>query len=351
MYKKLVYPTSIFLLIFLASCWAKEPVIIKTRPVRTSIVQPLNNYEKEFIGIATATYSSDLSFRVSGLIEKMAVTDGQAVTKGELLAWLDPTDYKLQLSADQSAYQTALANLERSKRLIDKNAISVQEYEIAESNYAKAKASYHYAQNQLSYTQLIAPFTGSIERKFVSDYQRVNAGEAIVRLINPNLLEVQFILPQNDIELSTLKQGYFVNFESHPNKLFAAEILQAVDASVNGAGIPITLAITDKEFEPSKYNIKVGFPCKVVVKLQNDYAEENYTTVPLTAVFEPIDLKNEKCVWVYNPKTSTVSLRKIKTAGLLGNSSIIISNGLKSGERVVVAGVYQIDDGQKVVLE
>lgn len=333
----------------LSSCWRESEPIRVIRPVKVAVVQPLNNYQKEFIGTTTASYSSDLSFRVSGLIQQILISDGQAVRKGQPLARLDPSDFELQLSADQSAYQTALANLDRSRRLIEKQAISVQDYENSEARYAEAKASYHYAQNQLEYTQLLAPFTGSIERVFASDYQRVSAGEAVLRIINPDFLEVQFTLPQNDIELSTLKRGYYIKFENYPSELFSAEILQVVDASVNGAGIPVTLAITDSKFTPSHYNIKAGFPCKVVVKVESEYAEQNYTSVPLTAVFSPLNSSAEKCVWIYNAKDSTVQMQEIKTSGLLGNSSVIVSSGLESGEMVVTAGVYQITEGEKVV--
>ncbi len=334
-----------------SSCWQRNKPINPIRPIKATRVEPLENYSREFIGRTRAATSSDLAFRVGGLIQELLITDGSMVKEGDMLCRLDPTDYLLQLSADKSSYSTALASLQRSERLLARQAISQQEYEINRAKFAQAKASYHYAQNQLSYTELKAPFSGSIEQTFVDDFQRVSAGERICRLINPNHLEVQFILPQKDIALSNLTKGYYIKFDNYPKDIFSAKITEVVDASVGGAGIPITLEITDKNFTPKKYNIKAGFPCRVLIKVQSELTQLHYTIIPLTSLFSPLDSPQSRAVWVYNPKTSTVDLRDVEFVGLYGNSSAIISKGLKEGEMVVTAGVYQIEQGERVTLE
>lgn len=88
---------------------------------------------------------------------------GTAGKKGQLIAAIDPRDISLQYAADKAAYETAAAQVERNKRLLGRQAISVQEYEISVANYQKAKSTYELSGNNMRDTRLTAPFEGSIE--------------------------------------------------------------------------------------------------------------------------------------------------------------------------------------------
>ena len=106
-----------------------------------------------------------LAFRVSGQVVSLPVVEGQRVKKGQQIAAIDPRDISLQYAADKAAYETAAAQVERNKRLLDRQAISVQEYEISVANYQKAKSAYELSGNNMRDTRLTAPFDGSIEKK------------------------------------------------------------------------------------------------------------------------------------------------------------------------------------------
>ena len=90
-----------------------------------------------------------LAFRVNGQIIQLPVIEGQKVKKGQLIAAIDPRDIALQYAATKSAYETASAQVERNKRLLSRQAISVQEYEISLANFQKAKSvCQQYARHQ-----------------------------------------------------------------------------------------------------------------------------------------------------------------------------------------------------------
>ena len=114
---------------------------------------------------------------------------------GQLIAAIDPRDIALQYAADKAAYETAAAQVERNKRLLGRQAISLQEYEISLSNYQKAKSAFELSTNNMRDTKLTAPFDGSIETRLVENYQRVNSGEGIVQLVNTNKLRIKFTIP------------------------------------------------------------------------------------------------------------------------------------------------------------
>lgn len=351
--KKLNYLIAILLMVpLMTSCWKKPTPVKFVRPVTLIEVTSLSSYDKDFVGVVSAEQYTNFAFRVGGLITKTYVTEGAFVKKGQLMAELDPSDFLLQLESDKAQLVTTKSILDRNARLLDKQAISTQDYEIAQSNYLKAKSAYEYTENQLEYTKLRAPFSGSIEKKFVENYQKIQPGEPIFKLINPEVLEIKFTLPESDVNIlrAENKIDYFVEFDNLRGQLFTAQLRDAVDASVDGAGIPVTLSITDKRFDPRTNNVKAGFACKVKVLVDNQAFVKSFCKIPLTAIFADPELRNRSFVWVYDSESSTVSRRMITNAGLLGNEDVVISSGLEPGDRVVVAGVHQIVDGQKVTV-
>lgn len=351
MKRLLIYIVLLSVTSTLSACWTETTPEHYQRPIKVDKVKNLNSYDKEYVGVAMAEQYTAYAFRVPGLVNKTFVDEGTFVKKGTLLAELDPSDFILKLDADKAQYQTAKSTLERNARLLKKQAISQQDYEVSQANFLMAKSAYEYSQNQLKYTKLYAPFAGSIEKKYVETYQKVNQGEPIYKIINPNKLEVRFTLPENEVSVPS-KAIFFIKFDNLPQQEFSAQIKEVVDASVGGAGIPVTLSINDKNFDPKKLDIKAGFACKVKVVIDNpnQVSGQNYTTVPLTAIFAKDGDKHSKFVYILNTKNNTVTSRHVVTYGMIGNDQIIIQSGIKAGETIVIAGVYQIHDNQKVTV-
>lgn len=330
-------------------CWSETTPQSFIRPVKVEVVKPLRTYDKEFVGVVSAEQYTNYAFRVGGMIIKTYVTEGTFVKKGQLMAQLDTSDFLLEYEAKKAQFQTNKSILERNKRLLERQAISQQDYEIANANFQSAKSSYQYAQNQLEYAQLRAPFSGSVEKKFVENYQKINAGEPIYKIINPDVLEVKFTLPENEVAIGRAAE-FYIEFDNLRGESFSAKIKEIVDASVDGAGIPVTLAISDKNFKPDTYNIKAGFACRVKVVVEPEKFNKNYSLVPITAIFAKDSEPSKSFVWIFNAENNEVVSRQVTTAGLVGSDNIIVQSGLDSGERVVTAGVYQLVDGQKVNL-
>ncbi len=311
------------------------------------MVKSLDTYQRDFIGTLVSVDNVELAFSVPGTIQSVDVVDGSVVRKGQVLATLDTEEYHLKVVAERENYLTAKSALERNERLLKRQAVSVQDYQISRAKYEAAYARFKYAESQLRKTNLVAPFTGSIQRVYAYDYQEVQAGVAVCRLINPSKLEVRFTLPQGDIRLVDMPENFFIEFEQPRGVEYSARIKEVVDASVDGAGIPVTLSITDQRFSPQRLNIKAGFACTVRVDIANNPTDEKYMTVPLSSVFVSATT-NQEMVWVYNPQTSQLHAKMVKTNGLIGGQDVIISEGLQTGEQVVVAGVYQVTEGQRV---
>ena len=134
------------------------------RPVKTATVESRSEIKKDFSGIVEAVEYVKLAFRVSGQIINLPVIEGEKVKKGQLIAAIDPRDIALQYAADKAAYETAAAQVERNKRLLGRQAISLQEYEISLSNYQKAKSAFELSTNNMRDTKGKTAYFGGINK-------------------------------------------------------------------------------------------------------------------------------------------------------------------------------------------
>lgn len=345
---KKIYLLAISVMLLATSCGhKKEGDAMLIRPVKTAAASSQSVIRKDFSGMVEAVEYVRLAFRVSGQVINLPVVEGQRVKKGQLIAAIDPRDISLQYAADKAAYETAAAQVERNKRLLGRQAISVQEYEISVANYQKAKSAYELSSNNMRDTKLTAPFDGSIEKRLVENYQRVNSGEGIVQLVNTQKLRIKFTVPDDYLYLLRAKDVTFkVVFDTYPDMVFNAQLEEYLDISTAGTGIPVTITIEDPAFNRSLYDVKPGFTCKI--KLASDVApflEEKLVNIPLSAIFG--ESENQKTyVWVV--KDNKVSKREVTVYSPTGEANALISAGVQPGETIVIAGVHQLVDGQTV---
>lgn len=334
--------------LLLAACGQKkEDNVNVVRPVKTAVVESRTEIRKDFSGIVEAVNYVKLAFRVSGQIINLPVVEGQRVKKGELIAAIDPRDLALQYAADKAAYETADAQVERNKRLLARQAISVQEYEISIANYQKAKSAFELSSNNMRDTRLTAPFEGSIEKRLVENYQRVNSGEGIVQLVNTQKLRIKFTIPDAYLPLLRAKgQRFRVEFDTYRGHVFNAKLEEYLDVSTDGTGIPVTITIDDPAFDHALYEVKPGFTCSVRFSADvGPYLEDHMTVVPLSAIFGESNGKNTY-VWVLNG--NKVNRRQVTVYSPTGDAQAFISAGLTAGETIITAGVHQLVEGETV---
>lgn len=336
-----------FAAILLMSCGKSKENAYQniTRPVRVVKVESLEAVNKVYTGIVEAEEYSKLAFKLSGPLITMNVDAGQKVKKGSIIASVDPLDYRLQNDANKAAFITASSQLERNKKLLAMQAISQQEYEIAEANYVKTKSAYEASENTLSDTYLKAPFDGFVEQKYVENYQKVQPGESIIKLVNPNKLAIGFVLPETSVGLTRVPMKIYVEFDTYKGTWFKAKVKEFIDASPDGGGIPVKLLIEDERFDRIKQNIYPGFSCRVNLQIENTVP--NSYIVPLSAVFKDLPT-NETSVWAYDVKNQTVHRKKVLADQLFGTDQIMVQEGLNRDDLIIVAGVNYITEGQKV---
>lgn len=317
------------------------------RPVKVAKVASFGAMESVYTGVVEAEEYSKLAFQVAGPLVEMNVEAGQEVKKGAVIAAVDASDYRLRFESNRAAFITAQSQLARDKRLLAMQAVARQDYELSEAAFVRARTAYEIARNTLENTKLRAPFDGFVEEKYVENYQKVQPGEPVVKLVNPDKLEVYFILPETDVRLMDAVIEAAVEFDTYPGRWFAAEVKEFVDASPGGSGIPVRLVLADTAFHLEAYHIYPGFSCRVRLLVDNTDGIGRW--VPLSALFR--DMATEEIsVWLYDAASGTVARCPVEVGALFGTDRVGVAHGLKAGDVIVVAGGSYLTDGQRVAV-
>lgn len=342
MYK--TFSFHIFWALCLISCQSKEnkTPILPIRPVQVVQVKTLETINRQYTGVVQSAEFSVLAFKVSGTLTSLNVEEGQKVKKGELIASINPYDYQLEYNTAKSNYNTAKAIYERNKRLLEANAVATQNVEIAQADYIQAGSAVNIARSTLGYTRLKAPFNGIIEKRYVANFEEVLVGQSIVKLVNPDDIEISFILPETSVQLLDLPKTIYVEFDTQKGKLFVSDIKEYIYSS-DGSGIPISLKITDEEFIHYRDDVFPGFSCKVIFLIQNTVSDK--FIIPASALFKE---GNEEFLWIVNPKTGIVTKQAVTT--LRFDNKALVKTGLQRDDLIITAGVEAIRNGQQVTI-
>ena len=316
--------------------------------------------ERTFPGRAKASQQVNLSFRVSGPLITLPVVVGDRVKAGDVLARIDPNDFQARLDTLQGELDTAQAQAilsqkeyERGIEIDAKGTGLISKSEVDKRRGARDRskaqvqaltASVKLAQDNLSYTELKAPFDGTVVATYVDNFEDVLAKQPIVRLLNPTRIELDISVPESLIGYAPYVEEVSVSFDALPGKEIKAAIKEiGSEASEATRTYPVTLVMN----QPEGAEILPGMAgrASIVSRPPADSALLGIE-IPATAVFSGDDA-DKSFVWVVDEASKTLSRREVQI-GKLAQFGVLIKDGLKPGEWIVVKGVHSVEEGQLV---
>ena len=228
------------------------------------------------------------------------------------------------------------------QRLLEHEAVSRQEAEAAATRYAQARSTYGNTLDLLKDTRLKAPFAGVVERKYVDNFERVQAGQPILRLVNPVTSTVQFTLPENALPLLRDSSTRFtVAFDNYRGAAIPARLKEYVETSSDASGFPVSLTLENPD--PARYRISPGMSCTITMLSADPVPDA--VSLPVSAVYAPAG--GGTYVWIVGAG-DRVMRREVTLGELFGRDRVVVDSGVAPGERVVTAGVYQLREGERV---
>jgi multidrug efflux system membrane fusion protein len=322
------------------------------RPVNVVKVSPAEaGTQVSYTGDVRPRYETALGFRVAGKIVARKVEVGSRVQRGQALARLDPSDYRLnieaaksQLAAAQSDFLQAKDDLQRYRELFEKKFISAAEFDRRQNAYTVAKARLEQAQaelgvteNQSAYTSLRADRDGIITSISAEVGQVVSSGQEVMRLAQLGEKEVVVSVPEGRLDELRAVDTVAIGLWAAPDARFAGRIRE-----ISPSADPVTRTYSVKVtiLKPTQ-QVQLGMTANVLL---GDEKAGAVVRLPLSALYQN---GQEPAVWVVDPKTSQVKLTPVKVARYT-EEAVEISSGLHAGDVVVRAGVHKLTAGQRV---
>jgi RND family efflux transporter MFP subunit len=316
--------------------------------VRLAMAAPVIGAERGFTGIIGAKVQSNLGFRVAGKIVERLVNVGQQVKAGQSLMRIDETDLRLALTAKRNAVAAMRASVvqtdadeRRYANLLSDGWASRQRYEqakaasdTAKAQFAAAEADARVAENEATYSVLVADADGTVVEALGEPGQVVSAGQTVVRLAQAGPREAVVALPETiRPAIGSVAEASLYGSDGHRYTAHLRQLSDSADAQTRTYEARYVL---DGEAAATPLG------ATVTIRLASQ-ASQPEVQVPLGAV---LDDGRKTGVWVLDSATSTVRFQPVKLVRVSGETAVI--SGLSSGDPIVSLGAHLLQEGARV---
>ncbi|MES5100070.1 efflux RND transporter periplasmic adaptor subunit [Agrobacterium sp. BA1120] len=323
---------------------------ISPRPIISAVVG-ISRSTGGYPGVVEARVSSDLGFRVLGNVNSRPVEVGDFVTRGQVLATLESSSQSLKVSAAEADLRNAEARManaqvtrDRQRTLADGGlgitAIfeqAEQALKSAQANVGKAEAILAKAREQLLYTTLRAQFDGIVTRTSTEVGQTADAGEPVVTVAQPDEREVVIDVPDEVYRGLRIGTPFVLRLQLDNQQAVRGvvrELAPSADPLTRTRRVRITLLSPGKGF-------RIG-------AVATAYLAPSDTT-PVTVPRRAVGTGDGVFVWIVDEDRRTVTKRVIEVdEDSLSTDEVTVLKGLDDGERVVLAGVNSLAEGQAI---
>ncbi|MGI9547857.1 MAG: efflux RND transporter periplasmic adaptor subunit [Flavobacteriaceae bacterium] len=353
----------IALTLILFQCKNKEEVREEVlRPVKYMTVgEAPTDQIREFTGTAKAGNEIELSFRETGVIQRVNVKKGQRVSEGSLIASLDNVESNLnyqksltELRSAESAMNTSKAEFDRVKTLYEKGSTALKDYQSARNNYQATLSQYEAAirssdlqKSRIGYGFIYAPSDGIIASTEGKVNERVQTGHIFAILNAGDKKKVELELAENVINRVLVGMSVQVLFSTLPDQTFIGTVIEISPiTSSNSATYPV-----DIEIENPTEQILPGMAARVSFNFADSQSDRPDAIIaPIKAVGEDNNGNFVFLVETEDNLTGTVRRTSVEI-GEVTAGGFEIESGLEPGQLIATAGLQTLLDGQKVKLK
>ena len=286
------------------------------------------------VGTLLANEEVDIVSEIAGKIVGVYFEEGKAVTKNQLLVKVEDTDLQAQLKRAEYQLKLTSERLERQKILLDKEAVSREEFDHVQTDYNILLADIELLKTKIAKTEIRVPFSGTIGFRDVSVGSYLQPNTLISHLSDQYKLKVEFSIPERYAATSLIGKKILFKTESS-NKNHEA-IVYAVDSKID---IATRTVIVRGMYNNTKENLKSGMFVRLTLVTET---ASNVILIPTEAIVPEMDGKK---VWVISD--GKAQSRQV-TTGFRSNNNIEILSGLEVGDTVMITGLMQVREGSAV---
>ena len=306
-------------------------------PVSTMVVNPqLLNNKIKITGTLIANESVELSPEMAGKITAIYFNEGDKVVKGALLANINARDLKAQLEKAKFSLKLYQDNENRQRQLLEKEAISQEEYDIAITELRTSEAEIKVLQAQIAKSQIRAPFNGTIGLRQVSEGSYVTPNTTLASLYSINPIKIEFSVPGKYSNRIMKGQNLTFTIESsakvYNGKIYAIE--PKVDPDTRTLKVRAIADNKDRKLFPGQF-ANVEFTLETI---------EDALLVPTVAVIP--ELNGHRLFKYESGKALSIPV----SIGTRTDSDVQIVKGITQQDTIITSGILQLRSGVPVTI-
>ena len=338
--------TLLIIPLFAASCGTKQehkekaPIRVKTELVSAEAPSGGQTY----VGVVEEAQATAVSFTGMGIVRRVYVREGQAVSRGQLIAEMDDTQARNLLAGAQASVEQAEDALQRYSLLHERGSLTDAQWVEIQSKVAQARSQLAVAKKNVADCRLTAPVGGIVGRKNVSAGETAMTSQAVVTILDISSVRVKFSVPETDIQAIRPNTPTLVSVEALGKSFSGGVIEKGVQADALTHTYDVRVRVNN-----SGRTLLPGMVAKVEISGNKTEAfsaprQTFVPSLPLTAVQRRAD----GSLFVWTIDASGLAHRTPVEIGAAVGNRIEIVEGLSSKERVVVEGYQKLSEGSKV---
>nr|WP_294787086.1 efflux RND transporter periplasmic adaptor subunit [uncultured Flavobacterium sp.] len=343
--KKIILFAGFMAAVCLTSCTQKKEE--KEEAEKFTVTNPVKidtSFTKEYVSQIKSVRNIEIRAQEKGFLQNIYVDEGQFVKKGQLLFKIMPNMYQSELLKAQAEQKSVEIELQNSKLLADKNIVSKNELSSAQAKLQSAKAEVALAKLHLSFTEIRAPFDGTIDRIPLKLGSLIDEGELLTSLSDNSQMFAYF----------NVSEPEYISYETNVKDRADSKV-NLVLANGDIFKEKGNVEVIESEFNNETGNIsfRARFPNSGKLlrngetgQVQMNVPLKNAIVIPQKATYE---IQDKKYVFVVD-KNDKVSSREITITGEIPDL-YVIKTGLNENDKILVEGVQKVKENDKIKYE
>ncbi|MDQ1166988.1 efflux RND transporter periplasmic adaptor subunit [Flavobacterium sp. SORGH_AS_0622] len=343
--KRIILFAGFMAAVCLTSCTAKKEE--KEEAEKFTVTNPVKldtSFTKEYVSQIKSVRNIEIRAQEKGFLQNIYVDEGQFVKKGQLLFKIMPNMYQSELLKAQAEQKSVEIELQNSKLLADKNIVSKNELSVAQAKLQSAKAEVALAKLHLSFTEIRAPFDGTIDRIPLKLGSLIDEGELLTSLSDNSQMFAYF----------NVSEPEYISYETNV-KDRADNKVNLVLANGDIFKEKGNVEVIESEFNNETGNIafRARFPNSNKLLRNGETGQvqmlvplKNAIVIPQKATYE---IQDKKYVFVVD-KNDKVSSREITITGEIPDL-YVIKSGLNENDKILLEGVQKVKENDKIKYE
>ena len=289
------------------------------------------------VGTLLANEEVEIISEIAGKVVGIYFEEGKPVAKNQLLVKVEDTDLQAQLKRAEHQLKLLSERLGRQKILLDKDAVSREEFDQVQTDYNILLADIELLKTKIAKTEIRVPFGGTIGFRNVSIGSYLQPNTSIGHLTDQNELKVEFSIPEKYASAALVGKKILFQTEISDQKHEAT--VYAVEPKVD---VATRTVLVRGKYKNTKNSLKSGMFVRLTLVTE---VASGVILIPTEAIVPEMDGKK---VWVVSDGKAQ---SRTVTTGFRTNNNIEILSGLEIGDSVMVTGLMQVREGSGIRVE